>query len=192
MALRNVFYQDGPPQGEYRFFQVSFVVEDIVAAAQRWGRVFGVGPFFVMPRRRLDCWYRGTTGTLEIQVALAQSGPAQIELVQQFNDVPSVYRDVYAAGQGGFHHICTITDRYEETLERYVRLGFPIGSKIESPVRAAYVDTREGFGFFSEVVERTAAHTAAMGDIAAASEGWDGSDPVRMTARAGYEVSPGQ
>lgn len=191
MPMKNFLYQDDPATGDYRFFQVSFVVEDIVAAAHRWVDVFGVGPFFIMPRRQLECWYRGTVNQLEIQVALAQSGPVQIELVTQFNDVPSVYRDVYSAHQGGFHHMCTITDRYEQTLSRYEKLGFPIGSKIDSPVRAAYVDTREGFGFFSEVVERTDAHSAAMSTIAAANTAWDGSDPVRMAARAGYEVSAG-
>ena len=37
-------FQQAWPEGEYRMFQLGFVVDDLLAAADRWVRVFGVGP----------------------------------------------------------------------------------------------------------------------------------------------------
>ena len=45
----NHFYQDGPPEGEYRFFQIAWIVDDLFEAARRWTRTYGVGPFLVLP-----------------------------------------------------------------------------------------------------------------------------------------------
>jgi hypothetical protein len=37
------------PEGEFRFFQLGHVVDDVFAAAASWARTFGVGPFHVLP-----------------------------------------------------------------------------------------------------------------------------------------------
>ena len=42
--------------------------------------------------------------------AFAQAGPMQIELIEQHTDGPSVYRDMFPAGTGGFHHLCYWAD----------------------------------------------------------------------------------
>ena len=38
-------FQQPWPDGEYRFFQLGFVVDDLFAAADRWVQVYGVGPW---------------------------------------------------------------------------------------------------------------------------------------------------
>lgn len=43
-------FEQSWPDGEYRFFQLGFVVDDLIAAAMNWTKVFGVGPFHIMPR----------------------------------------------------------------------------------------------------------------------------------------------
>ena len=43
------WYQQPFPTGEYTFMQLASLVDDVVAAAQRWVDVYGVGPFYVLP-----------------------------------------------------------------------------------------------------------------------------------------------
>src|SRR5690349_8072360 len=120
--MTNYFYQGTWPTGEYRFFQIAWVVDDLIETAERWVKVYGVGPWHVMPRRPQSVTYRGQPGELDVQLAVAQSGPVQLELIQQFDDAPSVYRDIYKLGQKGLHHMCTVTEHYEETIEHYAAL----------------------------------------------------------------------
>lgn len=52
-------FQQPWPEGEYRMFQLGFVVDDLLTSARRWVEVFGVGPFHIMPRVKNSCRYRG-------------------------------------------------------------------------------------------------------------------------------------
>ena len=61
----------------------------------------------MLPRVEAACTYRGAESKLDLQVAVAQAGPVQIELIEQFCDRPSVYRDLFGTGESGFHQICT-------------------------------------------------------------------------------------
>ena len=52
-------FQQQWPEGEYRMFQLGFVVGDLLRAARRWVDVFGVGPFHILPRVSNTCRYCG-------------------------------------------------------------------------------------------------------------------------------------
>ena len=53
-----------------------------------------------------DFRYRGEPSPLEVSIALANSGALQIELIQQRNDAPSMYRDFLSReSRGGLHHV---------------------------------------------------------------------------------------
>ena len=75
--------------------QAAFIVDDVEAAALRWVRTTGIGPFLHVPHIQLAEYdYRGERRSgLDFSVALAQSGGVQIELIQQHCDNPSAYRD---------------------------------------------------------------------------------------------------
>ncbi len=191
MSVVNRFYQGPNPTGEYTFFQIAWVVDDLLASARRWVEVYGVGPFHVMPRRKVKVIYRGTPGELDVQIAVVQSGPVQLEFIQQFDGEPSVYRDIYGVGQGGLHHLCTVSENYDETLRHYQNLGYPVIAEFETPMRVAYVDTHKDFGFISEVVEKSAAFMASLVAIAETCAAWDGTDPIRFLTRDGYRVPDG-
>ena len=183
-----LFQQDWP-EGGYRLFQLGFVVDDLLATAARWAAVFGVGPFHVLPRREVPCTYRGTPSSLDAQVAVAQAGPVQIELIEQHGDQPSVYRDLVASGRSRFHQLCTITPHYERTRDHYLALGYELATEMD--VRGqhiAYVDTFDDFGFYTEVVEHTPEFLASLEAIARTCETWDGEDPVRLLTRDGYRT----
>ena len=93
----NHFYQGGWPKDEYRFFQIAWVVDDLFASARRWTEVYGVGPFLVLPKRTQQARYRGREAPVEMQIAVSQAGPVQLELIQQTAEVESIYRDLDAA-----------------------------------------------------------------------------------------------
>src|SRR5918997_314367 len=74
--------------GEIR--QAGYVVDDIEAAMDYWSRVLGIGPFFYKERVPIENYtYRGKSYEPHNSVALANSGPLQIELIQTRNDAPS-------------------------------------------------------------------------------------------------------
>lgn len=178
------------PEGEYRMFQLGFVVDDLLAAADRWVRVFGVGPFHVMPRVKNSCRYRGADAYADIHIAVAQAGPVQIELIQDYTDGPSVFGDfVELRGAFGLHQLCTLTRDYDGKKAHYERLGYETACEFTTPgQRVAFYDTIEDFGFFTEVVEEKPSFQANLAAISRTCEDWDGTDPIRILTRDGYRT----
>lgn len=190
-APRHQLFSQPWPEGEFRFFQNGFVVDDIVATAHRWAEVHGVGPFHVLPAREVACTYRGTSTSVDLQVAVAQAGPVQIELIHQRDDRPSVFRELGAVGPCGFHQICTVTPDYSAAIDAYASKGYGIACEIPGSRGApsvAYVDTFADFGFFTEVVESTPLFLQQLAAVSATCATWDGTDPVRKLTRDGYRA----
>jgi len=184
------WYEQPWPEGDYRFFQLGFVVDDVLAAAADWARVFRIGPFHVFPRIQSACTYRGTDTEVDMQVATAQAGPVQIELIAQYGDQPSVYRDLFAEHESGFHQLATITDDYAARRAAFEALGYEV--VCEFFVRGqhvGYVDTVADFGFFTEIIEAVPGFVEALSGIARTCAQWDGTtDPVRILTREGYRT----
>ena len=76
------------PEGDFRFFQLGHVVDDVFAAADSWVRTFGIGPFHVLPIIDQRADYGGEIRTVRVQVAVAQAGPVQVELIQRPDSEP--------------------------------------------------------------------------------------------------------
>jgi hypothetical protein len=187
--LAHRLYEQPWPEGEYRLFQLGFVVDDLIGTAARWASVFGVGPFHVIGRVDVPCTYRGTESGLDMQVAVAQAGPVQLELIEQYCDRPSVYRDLVADGGSGFHQLCTVTRDYEGKLAYYEGLGYELATEVVvDGQHTAYFDTRRDFGFFTEIVEDTPGFLETLHAIARTCAEWDGADPVRLLTRDGYRT----
>jgi hypothetical protein len=188
-AFEHRLFQQPWPEGEYRFFQLGFVVEDLLVEAARWASVLGIGPFHVLPRLESPCTYRGEKSTLSLQVGVAQAGPVQIELIKQYCDSPSIFRDLFARGESGFHQICTVSPDYDGKKAHYESLGYELASEIVAPgTRVAYYDTVDDFGFFTEFVEETPTFLEQLAAVAQTCAEWDGTDPVRLLTRDGYRT----
>jgi hypothetical protein len=188
-SLEHRLFQQPWPEGEYRFFQLGFVVEDLLRVAERWASVYGVGPFHVMPRVEAPCTYRGAKSAVDVQVAVAQAGPVQIELIEQFCDRPSVYRDLFGKGESGFHQVCTVTRDYDAKRAHYERQGYALACELAAKSqRIAFFDTVADFGFFTEVAEETPSFLANLARITRTCADWDGADPVRLLTRDGYRT----
>ena len=180
-------FEEPWPEGEYRLFQLGFVVDDLLDDAARWARVLGVGPFYVTPTRTSRATYRGAPSNVEVQYALAQAGPVQVELIKQHCDRPSMFRDVFAKGESGFHQLCTVSRDYDGKVAQYEQLGYELTGEIAVPgQRIAYFDTFGDFGFYVEVVEHNAELVKRWEHIARTCAEWDGRDPVRVITAEGY------
>jgi hypothetical protein len=184
-VIEHRLFEQPWPEGEYRFFQMGFVVDDVIAAATRWALVHGVGPFHVIPTFDQHAIYRGEQSTITCQVAVAQAGPVQIELIQQLCDRPSVFREWSRNGTCVFHQLATVTHEYEAKKAHLQNLGYALAGESTSSVRTAYLDTSADFGFYTEVVESTPGFLANLNKISRSAAAWDGTDPVRMLTAEG-------
>ena len=184
-ALDHRLYGQPWPEGDYRFFQLGFVVDDIVAAAFRWAAVHGVGPFHIGPVIEMQAIVAGELAPVSIQVGLAQAGPVQIELIQQHCDRPSVFRDWTSP----FHQLATITSDFDGRLHHLRQCGYDVvGEVTAGDLRVGYVDTTADFGFYTEVVSTNPGFIARWQQISETCATWDGSDPVRFATADGYRV----
>lgn len=182
------FFQGPQPTGEYSFFQIAWVVPDLIAACRKWAEVYGVGPFHVLPKRASTVKYRGQETQLEMQLAITQMGPVQLELIEQTSDTSSVYRDIFPAGTGGLHHLCTFTQDFAATKAHYETLGYACIAEITGPMNVGYFDTFKDFGFITEVVEHNDGFRDVLKSNAVTCANWDGTDPIRILHRGGYST----
>ncbi len=162
--------------------QLGYVVPDIEAAMTHWTEVMGVGPFFYNPRVPIEGYhYGGESFELENSVALANSGFIQVELIQTRNDAPSMYRDFMQAGNMGLQHVAYWTTSFDADLARMEALGFRVqmGGKVGENGRFVYFDREAHPGTVIELSEVLGPKGRVFEMIREASEGWDGSDPVR-------------
>jgi hypothetical protein len=177
------------PEGDFRFFQLGHVVDDVLAAAANWVRTFGIGPFHVLPVVEQQADYGGEIRTAKIQVAVAQAGPVQIELIQQHCDTPTIFGEWSRGGTSAFHQIATLTNDYEAKTAHFRALGYSIAAEsLSRGFRVAYIDTTAQFGFYTEIVEGPPAFLDQLRIISDTCADWDGTDPVRIMTRDGYRV----
>ena len=114
-------------------------------------------------------------------MALANSGYVQVELIQTRNDVPSMYRDFLQAGRTGLQHVAYWTADYDADLARLTAQGFkPVMSgEVGERGRFIYFDTEYHPGTVIELSEVAGPKGKMFDLIRGASQGWDGSEPVR-------------
>jgi catechol 2,3-dioxygenase-like lactoylglutathione lyase family enzyme len=166
--------------GEIR--QAGYVVHDIEAAMDYWSRVLGVGPWFYKERVPIVNYrYRGAHYEPHNSVALANSGPLQLELIQIRNDVPSMYRDFLRAGRTGLQHVAYWTETFDADYERLRGQGFePVMSgEVGERGRFVYFDTEFHPGSVIELSEVAGPKGKMFRMIREASQNWDGRQPVR-------------
>jgi len=163
--------------------QNGYVVRDIEKALHHWTTVLGVGPFFYFERAPItEFSYRGVTSPLEVSIALGNSGDLQIELIQQRNDAPSMYRDFLAAGREGLQHVAYWTNEFEADLARCLDAGFVVGQAGVAGGangRFVYFDTETHPGTVVELSDSSGAKGMFFKHIAEVAKTWDGTDPVR-------------
>jgi hypothetical protein len=162
--------------------QIGYVVRDIDASMEHWLQR-GVGPWFYVDRVQTDYFlYRGVESDMEMSVAVANSGDIQIELIQQRNDAPSVYKDFLDAGREGMQHIAYWTNNFEALYDKALSLGYKVaqeGSIGGDQGRFAYLDTEHDQGTVIEISDISGPKGQFFSFIRDVATDWDGADPIR-------------
>ena len=176
--------------GEIR--QLAFIVTDIDAAMRYWAGTLGVGPFFIKRRIAFSNFiYRGNPSpSPSVSIALANSGFIQIELIQQHDDAPSIYKDYLEFSEGGLQHVSSWVTT-QELLTKKAELpgrGYSIIQECTIPssgVQLVYFGTENpSANFIFEVADlmEPDQYSRVLG-IRSAHEQWNG-EPVAVEVGA--------
>ncbi|HEY5853858.1 MAG TPA: VOC family protein [Aldersonia sp.] len=125
--------------------------------------------------------YHGEPSAMAIDVAVANSGDIQIELIEQVNDAPSMYLDFLDAGHEGLQHIAYWSTDYQALHDKALAAGFTVGQEgaIGGPQgRFCYFDTGAVPGTVVEISDLGGAKATVFEFVKTAAAGWDGSPPV--------------
>jgi hypothetical protein len=164
------------------------VVSDVEAAMAHWSGAVGVGPWYYFERVPIEAFrYRGEPSPIEVSIALANSGPLQIELIQQRNDAPSMYRDFTAARGEGLQHVAYWTRSFDADLARALGAGFRVAQSGQingADGRFVYFETDGHPGSVIELSEISGAKGRFFDKIRADAAHWDGSEPIRRIGAA--------
>jgi Glyoxalase/Bleomycin resistance protein/Dioxygenase superfamily len=134
-------------------FQQAWFVADLDDAIQEWSRAFGAGPFVRAWHHKCDTFtYRGSDQEPDVSYAFGYLGNTMIQFIQQDDETPSIYRDMYGPGQQGYHHMAILASDFEGEYQRLVALGIESVCRLYADgVDAAYFDTRDLNGGFTEI-----------------------------------------
>ncbi len=166
----------------YPIVQMAYFVSDARAAASQAAQRFGAGPFFVADKIEL-AWgeHRGQPQKFLHTSAYGQWGSVMMELVQQDEEGPSPFRDMYQPGEEGIHHTAMMVDSMAEAYEQIASQGFEIAAKAGtlSGTEFAFVDTVATMGHMIEIYEKSEQLLGFYEMVRSASRGWSGDNPVR-------------
>jgi Glyoxalase/Bleomycin resistance protein/Dioxygenase superfamily len=171
----------------FPIFQQAWYVNDLDASITKWSEAFGAGPFVRTRHHRCDRFtYRGTDHEADVSYAFGYLGDTMIQFIEQHDDTPSIYRDMFAAGQEGYHHQAILVNDFEAEYQRFVDLGYEPACRLYADgVDAAYFDTRELNGGFTEL----------HGDpphILAAFASWKRAHELRRLGDTPFLARPGR
>lgn len=160
-----------------RIIQNAYYVPNIDEGIQQFHHLWGLGPFFV--RRHIDLenvLYRGHPAELDISAAYTQAGDLMIELVTQHDDAPSIFRDMYSADEGGFHHVALDFGDHDERVHHFNQLGYESVTSFKTAEGrgATYLDTMAAVGHATEIYIVNDSLFHLYSEVKHASEHWDG------------------
>jgi hypothetical protein len=165
--------------------QLGYIVRDIRGAMDAWVE-HGVGPWFYFEKVETDYFrHRGVDSPLEMSAAFANSGDLQIELIQQRNDAPSLYREFLDSGREGFQHISYWTTDYQALYDRAASLGYVVGHEGcigGEQGRFAYLEHAgaQGSGTLIEISDVSGPKGMFFAHVRELAADWDGSEPIRQ------------
>ncbi|MXO88789.1 VOC family protein [Alteraurantiacibacter aestuarii] len=163
--------------------QTAFVVEDLAAALHYYTRTLNIGPFFTLPHRTAPGRiYRGMESLTESSLAMGFVGNMQIELIQQHDDAPSLFKEAVEAEGYGFHHYGVVHDDVEAVLPAYYGEGYELVGSTPVPTGGTVVFLQSPDPVhrgYLELIPYTEAMDEMFTRYWQAAQGWDGTDPVR-------------
>jgi Glyoxalase/Bleomycin resistance protein/Dioxygenase superfamily len=165
--------------------QIAYVVDDPVAAAHRWVRDFGAGPFYVNQHIPVsNVIHRGKPSAFDHTSAYGWWGSMMIELFCQHNPDPTAVTERFAPGTGGLHHLACIVPSLDEALANAAAAGKEVAQSAQAgSTTFVFVDDVAECGHYWELYEKSPGLLGFYAMIRTAHENWDGTDPVRIIQR---------
>lgn len=164
--------------------QIGYIVKDIEKAMEHWSRVLGVGPWFYREDATPSVFtYYGKDSTPpKISIAVANSDYIQLELIQQHDDAPSLYRDsLKAAGGDCMQHVAFWTDdHYDELRAQLIEAGYVEGhaGQMGQRGRFTYLVHKDLPSCVIEISETRGGKGEYFRKVAAAAQEWDGKESI--------------
>lgn len=161
--------------------QNGYVVRHLGSAVDAWLDV-GVGPWLLLPHlTQSGSVYRDQPTEPVVSIAFANSGDLQLELIEQEDDSPSIYREFLDSGREGFHHLAWWVDDFDDVAGAAQHAGWPIvhHGNVGGMAKFAYFDPGGVTSTAIEVMELNDTTRWLASTVRSAASGWDGSDPVR-------------
>ena len=160
--------------------QQGYVVPDISEAMRHW-IARGIGPFFIESHIRPPGTFDGDEIQPDLSAAFAYSGDQQIEVIQQHDDAPTIYREYLAEHpDGGLQHLAVWVDNIPDTLAQLEAAGHRYRVRQRYGEGHAYLDSEDSPGVMIQLMARSEHLVALMEAIRSASVDWDGvTAPIR-------------
>lgn len=166
----------------YKPVQIAYHVPDPEAAAHRFARDLGWGPFYLMEHIPLE-WarHRGAEQPFDHTSAYGQAGDVMVELITQHDDRPSALRDLFAADEFGVHHVAAFVPDLRAALAAQREAGreLALEARTTTGVEFAMVDTSALTGHMLELYEANEPLSRFYAFVRKAANGWDGHEPLR-------------
>lgn len=157
--------------------QLGFAVPDLDKAVDGWLQI-GVGPWLTLKNAKVTQYrYRGESSKPKLDVAFAQLGSLQLEVIQPANDARSSYRDFVESGAEGLQHIAWFVDDLDAATKAAIAQG---GTLLQegawAGVHFAYFEPADGNGTITELIGMTDLSREMFAMIAekASVPDWDG------------------
>jgi len=167
---------------EHSIIQVAYTVADIEKEMRRYSELLGIGPWFLVgPFVPSKGVYRGAQTKMQLSLAVAFAGEVMIELIEQHDQEPSVYRETLAArGSHGFHHWAIGARNFDATVTAYKARGYVEAFSDLSPrgVRIVYLDTSSALPGMLEIIEMSADVEEQYRTMYQAGKEWDGKTHI--------------
>ena len=164
----------------YPFFQQAYLVNDLEESITKWSDLYRAGPFRITPHHKTEKFaYRGTPQEADVSYAFGYLGDTMIQFIQQHDETPSIYRDMFAAGEEGFHHVACLVHDFAAERQRFVDAGFEVACELWADgVDAAYIDTRSVNGVFTEIHGDPPHILGSFANLKRAHELYQAGDPA--------------
>ncbi len=138
--------------------QIAFVVEDIDQAIESWHQQMGIGSFAVVRNCKplQGSRYRDKpSGEIILNMAFAYIGDIQLELIEQVNDTPTMYREAAERGYWGAHHYAVCVEDFDTAYQHAMSNGFTAVMNAGAPgyAQMAYVESEQVPGLMLEIIE---------------------------------------
>lgn len=171
--------------------QLGIIVRDLNTEVQNWVNL-GIGPWALISEVRFENFrYRGrpAPGPL-VSIAVAYSGPLQVEIIQQHDKVSSAYTEYLALSPGGIQHIANFATSeadYDNKRQAMLDQGLVVvheGNVEGYAQRFAYCSTpgRTSYPLFEIGESDLPALRPMWKKLQQLSESWDGRNPLRPVA----------